>query len=42
MQQCVASIQLTEYDDGNRIEENAIQTNYGDTYNAESNLMGGL
>lgn len=42
MQQCVASIQLTEYEDGNRIEENAIQTNYGDTYNAESNLMGGL
>lgn len=40
--QCTAAVSLTEYEDGNRIEENAIQSSYGDTYNAESNLLGGL
>ena len=41
IQQCIASLQLTEYEEGNRTEENAIVTNYGESYNAESNLLGG-
>ena len=41
LQQCIAKLQLTEYEEGNRTEENAIVTNYGESYNAESNLLGG-
>lgn len=30
LQQCIVQLQLTEYEEGNRTEENAITTNYGD------------
>lgn len=29
LQQCIASLQLTEYEEGNHTEENAVATNYG-------------
>ena len=40
-QQCIVSLSLTEYEEGNRTEENAIATNYGANNNAESAVMGG-
>ena len=41
LQQCIAQLSLTEYEEGNRTEENAIIASYGINNNAESNVMGG-
>ena len=41
IQQCIASLQLTEYEEGNHTEENAIALSYGANNGAESPVMGG-
>lgn len=41
IQQCIASLSLTEYEEGNHTEENAIALSYGDNNGAESAVMGG-
>ena len=41
IQQCIASLSLTEYEEGNHTEENAIVLSYGDNNGAESPVMGG-
>lgn len=41
LQQCIAQVTLTEYEEGNLTEENAITTSYGDNNGAENTVMGG-
>ena len=41
LQQCIVSLQLTEYEEGSRTEANAIATNYGENNGAESPALGG-
>ena len=41
LQQCIVSLQLTEYEEGSRTEANAIVTNYGENNGAESPALGG-
>ena len=41
LQQCIAQLSLTEYEEGNHTEENAVTVSYGSDNNAESNVMGG-
>jgi phage protein U len=41
LQQCIAQLSLTEYEEGNHTEENAVTVSYGSNNNAESNVMGG-
>ena len=41
LQQCIVQVTLTEYEEGNLTEENAITTSYGDNNGAESTVMGG-
>lgn len=41
LQQCIVSLQLTEYEEGSRTEANAIVMNYGENNGAESPVLGG-
>lgn len=41
LQLCTASLSLTEYENGNRTEENSITLNYGQDNGADSAVLGG-